>query len=173
MHHFQFFVALVLSIFVFKDKAAWSLDLNSLYAPLYSPKIVKESPIALQICRLNTLVDKKSTNPQDLIQVCLSSPMEDFNEAIHDYQIFNIKYRDGSILEFPLLPFKYEAQLSYELNRFVIKGRLMNKSQSMGSGSFREGAVFLVYENSRDEHTRNLPLIVGSTPLGEAFLADR
>lgn len=148
--------------------SAQNQDLEELSSPL----VINQKTLSFKTCRTNQRV-AKPPNP-NIIQICLSSDVE-FRDAINDFQIFTVVYVDGTTMEYTLSSFKIDQRLSHKLQSDVMKGTLLKRVQDSPSAPniLIEGAVFLVFNKGQEPSNTSLPLIVGRTPLDEAFFVSR
>lgn len=130
--------------------------------------VINQKNLSFKTCRENHSV--ATTSQSSILRICLSSSSE-FRDAINDFQIFTVIYVNGSVAEYTLSSFKVDQFLSHKYQSNVMKGILLNRVQSPDSdpGILVEGAVFLVFRRGQESSNTTPPIIVGRTPLDEAF----
>jgi hypothetical protein len=135
---------------------------------LSNPSVINEKTLSFKTCRENQRVVTSSKS--NISQICLSSNSE-FRDAMNDFQIFTVVYVNGTVAEYTLSSFKLDQLLSHKLQSNVMKGILLYRVQSPPSAPsiLVEGAVFLVFKKGQESSNTTPPIIVGRTPLDEAF----
>ncbi|MCB0365231.1 MAG: hypothetical protein H6624_19215 [Bdellovibrionaceae bacterium] len=137
---------------------------------LHGPQQHKEESVLYRTCAPNELSHPGVEANKKVTSICLHST-KTLDQAIHDFQIFQVVYADGSAIEYGLLPFTVDPKTSHELDKNVLKARIIARTDSqLGTSTIVEGTVYLVWER-RGSQGLGSPMIIGRTPADEPFRA--
>lgn len=136
------------------------------WSRLYGSDQRKEEPVLYRTCVSNGLNTGIDGPTRQISVVCIHSSRA-INESIHDFQILQVMYTDSTSIEFGLLPMVVDAKTSHEMDRNVLRGRIVTLNSSRtGISSVMEGTLYLIWER----RGLGTPMFVGRTPTDEPFM---
>ncbi|MCB0384855.1 MAG: hypothetical protein KDD43_05635 [Bdellovibrionales bacterium] len=141
-------------------------------AQLHGPDQYREETILYRTCVPNKLIDLNLDSSKVITSICIHSTRT-LDQSIHDFQIFQVVYRDGTSIEYGLLPFAVDPKTSHDLGKNVLKARIIARADTrLGASTIVEGTVYLVWER-RGTSGLGSPAIIGRTPADEPFRGNK